>query len=227
MGMKRVITYDNRKIEINEPTISVWKLLYTTKDVVDETEIQLNLIKASTGLTDDELKEVEYHEIHSVASSLMMFYNNLDTKFYETFEFKGKKYRFADLPRMSFGQYVDLDSFGKGSELERIDGLNKYMSMLYIGEGDDPNDLDLRKERAEVFNELPIKYYLGAHGFFLSLGQILQGNTTDYLILKVKGWLMKTMKKINRSIHFGDGIQRFLSWLKTILPKLTKSRNNL
>jgi len=91
--MKRVITYDNRKIEINEPTISVWKLLYTTKDVVDETEIQLNLIKASTGLTDDELKEVEYHEIHSVASSLMTFYNNLDTKFYETFEFKGKKYR--------------------------------------------------------------------------------------------------------------------------------------
>lgn len=222
---KRFITYKDKKIEVKEPTIKVWKLIYSTKDITDEYEMSLNLISASTGLTLEELKEVEYGDVLDTSQFLIEYYNTLNTKFSETFTFKDKKYRFLDLPTISFGNYVDIDTYLSKNELDKIQGLNKYMSMLYVGEGDDPNDLKLRKEREEIFNELPIKYYLGAHSFFLSLSQTSVSGMRDYLIVGIL-MILRKLKRNKALIRFGVGTQRLVNWLKTILLKLKKLLTN-
>ena len=220
------VNYNGEKIKVGEPTIKIWKKVASLKDIVDEKILALALVSASTGLKEEDLNNADWYEIYEVSNFLMEKYEELTDKFYPSFEFEGKTYKFINLDKLTFGQFIDLDSYHGKAELEKIDQLNYYMSMLYVGEDEDPTDTDLRKERAKLFDNLPIKYYLGAHSFFLSSNKIFRKGMMGYLVL-AKWKLLRTMIALDQAlVNFGVGMVQYLSWPVTTLRRLIQSRVN-
>lgn len=225
--MKKVyINYRGKEIPVTEPTIDVWKQVYKTKDMIDMKEVSLNLVSASTGIRKKDLNESEWFEIVEVANFLLEYYDNIETKFIETFEFKGKTYKFSNLDKLSFGLFIDIDTFLKRPEVEKIDNLHYYMALLYCGVDEDITDIEQRYKRAELFRDLPIRYYLGANSFFLRLEQILQRGIVGYLTrlkLRTKMGMLSILMIVNKVLtSFGVGIRRLVSWPLMILQRLMK-----
>lgn len=230
--MKRItITYNDKEILVNEPTIEMWTRLSAWKDILDEQDFVLKLISESTGLSDKDIKKADWYDIMSVAAILTEYLTEQSSEFVNEFEFQGKKYRFVDLPNLTFGEFIDIDTILSKEEHERKTMLNVLMAMLYreVSKDGKLSEYDASKvpERAELFKKLPVKYLQGSMSFFLRLEKILQKPSLKYL---VKWKILKMMKKLKKlknrvSRNIGDGLG-YLRHLPTkIFQKLVKSRN--
>ena len=94
------------------------------------------------------------------------------------------EYGFCDLPNLTFGEFIDIDSYLSKTELERKQQLNLLMSFFYRELDKDgkltPYDSSKIAERSEKFKKLPIKYVNGATSFFLRLGKQSPSSLTLY-----------------------------------------------
>jgi hypothetical protein len=149
-------------------------------------------------------------------------------KFYNEFEFDEIKYRFIDLTNLTFGEFIDVDSFLSKTAEERKKEMNLLMAMLYreVDENNKLTEYDSNKiqVRAERFKKLPVKYVNGASSFFLRIEKILQGNIRPSLWsqvrMKMKMGLM--LGKLIVSLNIGVGLARLYNWRTRILTKLKK-----
>lgn len=230
--MKQItITYNGKEIVVNEPTIEMWIRLSAWKDILDEQDFVLKLISEATGLTDADIRKADWYDIMMVASILTEYLTTQSTEFSNEFEFQNKKYRFVDLPNLTFGEFVDIDTILSKDEHERKTMLNILMAMLYREVGEDGKiveyDASKVQERAELFKKLPVKYLHGSMSFFLRLERILQKPTLKYLvkwkIQKMMKMLKKAMKRILRNI--GDGLVYLRRLPTKIYQRLVKSQN--
>lgn len=212
MMEKHTITYNDKVYEIGEPSIDVWVKLDFWKDILEQDKFVLKIISESTGLSDEEILEADWFDIMQVAAGLTDMLMNTNDKFYNEFEFAGKKYRFIDLPNLTFGEFIDIDSFLQKPEIEKKKQLNFMMALLYREVKEDgtleKNEAKKLQERSELFKSLPIKYVHGAMGFFLRLEQTLQKPSLKYLMVlkwnKMKRNLNKAKKRVLRSIGVGS-----------------------
>jgi len=94
--------------------------------------------------------------------------------------------------------------------------------LLYVPKGE--HYFKNLESRREEFKELPVRYFLGAQGFFLRLEQILHPGMKGYsfllLIITLKIRIMKKLRRVFRNI--GVGMGRCLRWPKTLLQRLTR-----
>ena len=219
------ITYDNVDYIVGEPTIDNWKKIIVSESFKTPEDFHLDLISISTGLSVEELKKVSMGEILNVMSGLSEYYDNIDKSFHGKIQFKGVEYEFADLNNLTFGHFVDIDTFSQKPESFRTQNLEKYMALLYSPKGEDY--MENLKERTELFKGLPVKYFQGAQTFFFHLEETLYPPTGRYSMRLLMITLMIRLKKKWKKLltRIGVGIRRLVLWLKTTLLKSMRLRN--
>jgi len=210
--IKHTITYQEKEYVVNEPSIQIWTKLDFYKDILEERDFVLKIISESTGLSEDQIMQADWFDILQVASGLSELLLNINDEFHNEFEFDGVKYKFIDLPNLTFGEFIDIDSFLQKNEAERKSQLNFLMALFYREVGEDgkivKHDGELLQARAEKFKNLPVRYVHGALGFFLRLEKILQKPSLKFLVrlkwIQTKKKLNKVRKKVFQTI--GDGL---------------------
>lgn len=225
------IKYKGKTYKVEEPTIEVWSKLVLMQDWVDEREFSINLLSMITGLSIEDVENADALEIMNATQELSKFFLTTNKEFKNEIEFKDKKYRFIDLPNLTFGEFIDVDTFLSKTPTEKKKEMHFLMAMLYREVNEDgtlqPYDSKKIPERAELFKKLPVKYVHGATSFFLRLEQILQGRLQTSLRHRMR----MTMKviylyvKFKILISFGLGLGRLFLWLTRISPKYRKLHN--
>lgn len=224
---KHYIVFDGKEYEVQEPTIELWNQLNTLKDLGDQRDFILTLISLATGLEVKEIEQANWQGVYDTSLYLTDYFLQQGDKFYNEFEFKGKKYRFMDLENMTFGEFIDIDSFLSQEQSKRQANMNNLMALLYreVGEDDKliPYNANDVKERQQIFKGLPVKYLKGSVGFFLRLESILHQSSRSYLTRK----MYQVKWKIKRHLRvFGGGIRRLYIYLVRTFYKYTRSQKN-
>jgi hypothetical protein len=232
MNMDQYITYNGKKIEVKPPTLEMWIKLNRTEGLEDPKEFALNLIQLSTGLTRDEILEHSWYDIQSVSAGLVDYFTGESKKFFDEFEYEDQKYRFIDLQKMSFAEWIDIDTFLQKPYSQRKNELHFHLALLYRPVLEDGTvekyDGNKLEKRAMMFLTMPggVRYLNGALFFFTSLEQVLQNNTIGYFNLwMLRRTLILRLKIALTLVRFGGGIVRFQSWLKTTSQRLKKFFN--
>ena len=208
MEEKIVIEIDGKDYPVNPPTIRTWAMLDFLETIEAKEEYTLMLVSSSTGIDEDLLRQANYLQVKQAADYLTKYFLELGEKFYSFIEFKEKRYKFIDLNTLSFGHFIDIDTFLQKDESYRKSNMNELMAMLYMEEGEEKYDVNKVLERTELFKDLEIKYLHGSFRFFFLLRKRLQKNTPYYLKIK---WKVKRILK--PLVQFGAGMGRLFSWL--------------
>ena len=170
----------------------------------------------------------DWKEILVASQNLSNYLLNQGKEFYNEFEFEGQKYKFVDLPNLSFGEFVDIDSYLIKPLVERRRELHFLAAMLYREVDEDGkikkyngNDLP---GRAEKFKRLPIKYLNGASSFFLLIEKISRGNIQISLRtrFKMRMKVIWTLAKLIVLTSIGAGLIRWSLWRKKTSLKSNK-----
>ena len=210
------IEYKGKKYEVKEPTIDIWKNVMIYKDILDEEEMYVKMISEVTGLSHKQIMSADALEMRIVGDKLWRYLNQESKKLYNTIEHNGITYNLLDVHKISFGQFVDIDTFMKKDEAYKIANLNELAAYLYCEDGVDYGSSDIKK-RIEEFKTLPVKYIEGAVFFLLNLGKGLHELTQLYSKSQVMWWMMRLRIA---SASFGDGMRQLVSSQKTKFGKL-------
>lgn len=210
------IEHKGIKYPVNEPTIETWKNVMVFKDIFDEEEMHIKMISEVTGLSMKEIENTNATEIRRVGDQLWRYLNQESKEVHKTIEHKGITYNLVDVTKISFGQFVDIDTFLKKDEVYKIANLNELAAYLYCEDGLEYGKSDFSK-RIEEFKDLPVKYIEGSVFFLLSLARGLQELSQLYLKSKVM-WMVMRVRAA--SGNFGAGMRRLLSSQKTKFGKL-------
>jgi hypothetical protein len=225
---KQFIKYNGKNYEVKEPTIDVWGKLASLQDWTEENEFSVLLISEVTGLSKDEILMSDWKDILVASQNLSNYLLNQGKEFYNEFEFGGQKYKFVDLPNLSFGEFVDIDSYLTKPLVERRRELHFLAAMLYREVDEDGNIKRYNGNdlpgRAEKFKKLPIKYLNGASSFFLLIEKISRGNIQISLRtrFKMRMKVIWTLVKLIVLTSIGAGLIRWSLWRKKTSQKLNK-----
>jgi hypothetical protein len=217
---KHKISYGGKDYEVIEPTIELWGKLASLQDWTDETEFAIILISHMTGLSKEDIQKSNWHDVLTVSQNISNHLLHESKQFHKEFEFEGQKYKFIDLPNLTFGEFIDIDTFLSKPEMERRREMHLLMALLYREDGV-VSDTMLRAER---FKQLPVKYVNGASTFFLRIEKISQGSSQLSLLSRMKMRMMMTLivVKLVVSASIGVGLALLSTWRKKILPRWMK-----
>jgi len=227
--MEAKFEYQGKFYELKEPSIELWNKLMSIKDWTDEVDFSIKLISELCNLTEEEVKNTDWQQMIELSKSLSNYILQDSKKFYKEFEFEGQKYKFIDLPNLTFGEFIDIDTFLSKPVSERLKDTNLLMGMFYreIDEKGNYETYDSSKlqMRAERFKKLPVKYVNGSSTFFLLIEKVLRQN---FQTSSKKGmWRIKTMINmlmiLPRSLSFGVGLIRSSNSRMKTLQKLKQS----
>lgn len=210
------IEHEGKKYEVKEPTIDVWKNVMIYKDLLDEEDMYVKMISEVTGLSIKEIKKSDALEIRTAGDKLWRYLNQESKQLFSTIEHNGVKYNLVDLKKVSFGQFVDIDTFIRKDESYKIANLNELAAYLYCEEGITYGDSDIQK-RIEDFKNLPVKYVESAVFFLLNLAKGLQELT---IASSKNPSMLKIMKIRTRWANSGVGIRRLFFSRRTKFGKL-------
>lgn len=210
------ITHKGKKYPIKTVTIEMWSEIMKFKDILDEEQMYMKMISEMVGIPEEELMEGDVSEILKVGDKLRVILEKDSKQLHPTIEHNGKKYKLVDVHNMSFGQFVDIDTFLTKDENYRVANLHELASYLYTEEGKTYGQTDFRKQKEE-FKTLEIGHIEGAVFFLLNFGRGLQQLSQIYSNHKVLWWTMRM--KITLGL-IGDGIRRLISSPKTVFGKL-------
>lgn len=228
--MELIIEYENRRYEIKEPTIEQWAKIIGLKDIESEEVNAIKMISILTGLSMDEIREVELSSIENASSAIYDMIMNQENKFHEFIIHNNKKYQFIDLKNIKFGEYVDLDSFLSRPLSYRMQNLHEFMALVYkeLDDKGNPKKFKLTEftEKVEEFKSLPVKYVNGALVFFWTIEKVLSENIKIYFLAKIRWtiirWIQKRKIMKSPSVSFGAGMQRLINYLTMIFQKIKR-----
>jgi hypothetical protein len=222
------INYGGKEHQLKEPTIEVWARLVGLKDWADEKDFAVMLISEMTGLSKEEVEKTDWESVVTVSNEISNYLLQDSKQFYQEFEFEKKKYKFIDLTNLSFGEFIDIDTFLAKDEIERRKELHILLAMLYREVDDEgkitPHDGTKVQSRSELFKKLPVKYVHGASTFFLRIDEISRGSSHlslgKRLILMIR--MIWILVKLVVFLSIGLGLGRLSNWRKKILQRLKK-----
>jgi hypothetical protein len=214
--MTKFIDYDGKKYEVKEPTISMWMDIMKLKDILDEQEMYVRMISKVTGIKESEIMDQDATTIRKVGHELYKFINQDQRQLFKTIELNGIKYNFVDVTKISFGQFVDIDTFLNKEESYRVSNLQELAAYLYTEDGIKYGESDF-KARIETMKDLPIKYLEGAVFFLLNSGRALPQLSEVYSKSPIL-WQMMRLRIVLQG--FGSGIRQLVSLQKTKFGKL-------
>lgn len=220
--------YKNKQYKLEEPTVEMWSKLVLLQEWTDEREFSTELLAFSTGLTPEEIENSDYEEVIKVSQEISQFLLQEGDKFHQEIEFDGKKYRFLDLANLTFGEFIDIDTYLAKEPHEKKKEMSLLMAMLYRevdenGKYKPYNSKELQT-KAELFKKLPVRYVKGASNFFFRLEKTLHGNFQVSFLRRMKLTLKMiwVFVKLIPLISFGAGSVLWFRWQTKTLPRLKK-----
>lgn len=183
--------------------------------------IASKIMQIFCGISLSETVQVKMSEINRVSTIITEMFDEKPSLI-TSFKMNGVEYGFIpDLDDISFGEYVDLDTY-----LPKWDMMEKAMGVLYrpitqrIGK-----KYTIEEYKGGDFlemKEMPMDIVFGAMLFFYHLGIELSQVMMNYL---EEGKLNLTLQQ-KEALHLnGDGIHQFTRSLKEILGELNISLN--
>lgn len=209
--IEHIIEYNGKKYPVKEPTIKTWSEVMKLKDILDEGEMFVKILELTTGLTKEEIMSADAAQVKKIGEQVLSIVTGTNKKVVTTFEHNGIEYEFLDISNLSFGQFIDIDTFLSKDENYRIQNLSELAAYLYIEKGTKYGEENTQK-RIKKFEDLPIKYMEGSVFFLLSIANLSAELIKIYSKSKMLRVVMKT-KIVFRLI--GDGIQRSAHLLRT------------
>ena len=217
--MSMTITSKSKKFEVSEPTIREFCDVMKLKDILSEDELNVRLIEKVTGMSHEDVMEMDAVTIQKIGSVLFAHYNKESKKLTQSFQLNGVTYKFMDVNTISFGQFVDIDTFLKKDESYRISNLNELMAYMYCEEGTKYSESNFKK-RIEIMLDAP-SHIIESSLFFLSS---LEKGLYELMELSSKSPLMFQLMKLRIAFHrFGDTAKLFRFLLKTKFGRLILS----
>lgn len=210
------VKLNGKTYELKEPTIRTWANVMRLKDILDEEQLYINMISEICSVPKEELLKEDASKILEVGDFVYKFINQDSKQLYQEIDFNEKKYKLVDVNNISFGQYVDLDSFLRKDETYRVANLNELAAYLYCEDGVEYSKSDIKK-RIEQFKDLPIKYVESSLFFLLNLGRASQELIKLYSQSKFLWWIMRTRIAL---VLIGDGTKQLVRSRKTKFGKL-------
>jgi hypothetical protein len=213
------ITSKSKNYEVKEPTIKEFCDVMKLKDILTEDELHVRLIEKSIGMSHDEVMELDAFTIQKIGSVLFAHFNKESKKLTPSFELNGVTYKFLDIHNITFGQFVDIDSYLKKDEGYRVANLNELMAYMYCEDGMKYSESNF-KQRIEIMNQAPAHIVEGSLFFLLSLERGL----SEIMALYSKSPLMYQMMRLRIVLaSFGGTIKSLVSLRKTKFGKLISS----
>lgn len=210
------IEYDNKKYELKELTIERWQNIMKYKNLLDEADLYVKMISEMTGLTPEQVREGDARSINETGTLLYSYINQDNKEVFYNITFKDIEYQLVDFSNMTFGQFVDIDTFIQKDESYKISNLNELAAYLFTEKGKKYGETDFKKT-IESFKDLPVKYIEGAVFFLWTLERGLAELSVVY---SENRFLLRT-KKIQTIFRvFGGTIFGFLSSRRTKFGKL-------
>ena len=156
---------------LNEITLGQYQE-FSKLDVTNESELQSKMVQIFCEVPSIVVRNMKATDIVDVCDILN---NMFDTKHQLINSFKIGKQEYAFIPSledMSFGEYVDLDTF-----IGDNDNLHRAMNVLYrpidLKQGDRYKIKDYDPDLSEDAKDYPLDAVLGAMVFFYDLGRDL------------------------------------------------------
>lgn len=225
-------------------TIENYVKIFKLKDIFSDEFFAIKLLNILTGAPIEVLTDANYNQIEYLSNFCMNLFPKKE-KFVDRFEFDGIKYGFIDTwKKISFGEFVDLDTLmsKKGDEL--LDYIHIITAILYrpiISEDKKGNykiekyDPDTMEERAEKFKKLNINIFIGSQVFFslfikkylihFQLSSITTGMTKIQQLKTMWMFRIPILKYLYR--RNGDGTQLLTDLQTVMLRNLNKSLKSL
>jgi hypothetical protein len=220
--------YKNKQYELGEPTVEMWSKLVLLQEWTDEREFSTELLAFSTGLTPEEIENSDYEEVIRVSQEISQFLLQEGDKFHHEIDFDGKKYRFLDLANLTFGEFIDIDTYLAKEPHEKKKEMSLLMAMLYRELDENGNYKPYNSKelqiKAEQFKKLPVRYVKGASNFFFRLERTLQGNFQVSFLRRMKLTIKMiwVFVKLIPLISSGVGSVLWFRWQTKTLPRLKK-----
>jgi hypothetical protein len=214
--MKNKIEFNGKSYEVKEPTITDWSNVMRYKDILDEEEMYYKILEEFTGMSRDEILSHNAADIIRVGDAVQQIMLHENKKLNTSIKHKDKTYLLVDVNRISFGQFVDIDTFLRKDEKYRILNLNELAAYMYCEEGVEYGVSDY-KGRIEAFKDLPVKHVESALFFLANLAEASQNLTQLYSKSRL---LWKIMKIRIALMIIGDGITQLVHSQKTKFGRL-------
>jgi hypothetical protein len=167
-------------------------------------------------------------EVVKISNEISTFLTQDGDKFYNEFSFNNKNYRFLDLPNLTFGEFIDIDTYLTKEEHEKKKEMPLLMAMLYRELDENGNYKPYNSKelqvKAEEFKKLPVRYVRGSTNFFFHLGKTLSGNfqASFWDRLKLMAKMIWILVKFVPLISFGVGSLLLFRWRTKILQRLKR-----
>jgi hypothetical protein len=195
------------------------KYLKIQSENEDENFLAIKMIEIFCGLRGDTIMSMKAKSIRDITAILTNMFNE-KPKLVKEFKMGKKTYGFIPkLEDMSFGEYVDLDTY-----IGDMPNLHRAMGVLYrpIKLKDKEKYLieDYKGEESEKMKNMPMDAVLSSIIFFYNLGMDLSKAMLNFLNEEEMDLVQQQILE-----ESGDGINRFSDSLKEILEDLRISLN--
>ena len=195
------------------------KYLKIQSENEDENFLAMKMIEIFCGLRGDTIMAMKAKSIKDITTILSNMFTE-KPHLVKEFKMNGRTYGFIPkLEDMSFGEYIDLDTYIGDS-----DNLHRAMAVLYrpIKQKYEDKYLieDYTGEESDIMKSMPMDAVLSSILFFYHLGMDLSQDMMSYLEEEEMDIVQQQILGEN-----GDGINHFSASLREILGDLKISLN--
>ena len=171
--------------------------------------LQQKMIEIFCGVTLKQVMLIKAKDIESIVVQISELFNQKDNKFIERFKYQDQDFGFIPkLDDMTFGEYVDLDTYLADWQL-----MHKAMAVLY-------RPITFKKknqyliedyETADKYNmkQMTLDVVFGAMVFFWNLRNELQNHILSYLANQTE---VPISQELRDSLKNGAGINLSMDW---------------
>ena len=196
------------------------RFLKVQESTNDDNVIGMKMIEIFCNVSPEIVKGLKVNDAYAIVEILKAMMTE-KTDLQRVIRVRGVRYGFIpNLDEMSFGEYVDLDTY-----LTSWDNMHKAMSLLYRPiETQDKDLYNIKEYEAKIDDNLlhmPMDAVMGSILFFYHLGNDLSQTMINYLTEKQEHQLVQY---INSELD-GDGTAVYMGYLKGILDNLKISLN--
>jgi hypothetical protein len=195
------------------------KYLKIQEENEDENFLAMKMIEIFCGLRGDTIMAMKANSIKDITTILSEMFNE-KPQLVKEFKMNGKTYGFIPkLEDMSFGEYIDLDTY-----IGDMENIHRAMGVLYRPIKQRHKDKyiieDYQGEESDIMKSMPMDAVLSSILFFYHLGMDLSQTMMSYLGEEEMTLVQQQLLEEN-----GDGINHFSVSLKEILEDLKISLN--
>jgi hypothetical protein len=204
---------------LNEVTLGQYQEYIKLKDL-SETELSLKMIEIFCKLNSQEVRYLKATDVRSIVNVISKMFDSKPSLI-NTFTIDKVDYGFIpNLDEMSFGEYIDLDTY-----IGDWDNIERAMGVLYrpieIRKGNRYHIKEYEAGDTEHLKAMPLDAVLGSILFFYHLGNDL----CRIMMNSLEGSEITDLQAHLNSEANGVGTQAFMLSLNQILDDLKISQN--